>query len=171
MTPYERTALSRERTAAAFPFPELRPCIDYTICEFAGELRDAMLRDERGGDVRNSDRAHSQRTELADAFYMLLSACIRADHAPQLVPIVGLFTFRRECNEITRLLTHAADYAEQLEQDGSNESARIALVHTLDAAYSYMVHLVQVWYGWSVDSIASEACAKFERKHAAQAVQ
>ena len=59
MTPYERTHLSRNRTAGAFPFPELRPCIDYAICEFAGELRDAMLRDERTGDRRNNDKAQS----------------------------------------------------------------------------------------------------------------
>lgn len=168
MTPYERTALSRERTADAFPFPELRPNLDYCICEFAGELRDALLRDERTTDKRNTDRAHSQRAELGDAFYMLLSACIRADHAPHLVPIVGIHSFRRECNEITRLLTHAADYAEQLEWDGSNESARIALVHTLDAAYSCMVHLCQCGYGWDVGEVVEDACAKFERTHAAE---
>ena len=167
MTPYDRTALSRERTAAAFPFPELRPSLDYCICEFAGELRDAVLRDERTGDRRNTDRAHSQRTELADALFMLLSACIRAGHAPQLVPVVGVLSFRRECNEITRYLTHAADYAEQLEQDGSNEHARYALRHDLDAAYSYMVHLCTCGYGWDVDGVVEDACAKFERKHAA----
>lgn len=167
MTPYDRTTLSRERTAAAFPFPELRPCIDYAICEMA-EHRDALLRDERTTDKRNTDRAHSQRTELGDSLYMLLSACIRADHAPHLVPIVGIHSFRRECNEITRLLTHAADYAEQLERDPSNESACIALVHTLDAAYSYMVHLCVHWYDLAVPDVVEDACAKFERKHAAE---
>jgi hypothetical protein len=168
MTPYERTHLSRNRTAGAFPFPELRPSLDYCICEFAGELRDAVLRDERTADKRNTDKAHDERSELGDSFFMLLSACIRADHAPHLVPIVGIHSFRRECNEITRLLTHAADYAEQLEQDSSNESARIALVHTLDAAYSYMAHLCQCGYGWDVGEVVEDACAKFERKHAAE---
>ena len=63
MNSYERVKLSRERTAGSFPFPALRPSLDYAICEFAGELRDAVLRDERGGDVRNTDKAHSQRAE------------------------------------------------------------------------------------------------------------
>ncbi len=171
MTPYDRTRLSRSRTAGAFPFPELRPCIDYAICEFAGELRDAVLRDERSADRRNNDRAHSQRAELGDAFYMLLSACIRADHAPQLVPIVGIYSFRRECNEIVRYLTHAADHAERLETDPANESGHTALAHTLDTTYSYLVHLCQVWYSVPVDDVVEDACAKFERKYAAVEVQ
>lgn len=166
MTPYERTALSRERTAAAFPFPELRPCIDYTICEFAGELRDAVLRDERTEDLRNTDRAHSQRTELGDAFYMLLSACLRVDHAPQLRPVVGTYSPRRECNEIVRYLTHAADQAEQLEGNCIRYDAHAMLCRHLDHAYSYMVHLCVHWYDVGVAAVVDEACAKFERKHA-----
>lgn len=166
MTPYERTQLSRIRTSATFPFPDLRASLDYAICEFAGELRDALLRDERTADRRNTDRDHSQRAELGDAFYMLLSACIRADHAPQLVPIVGTYTFRRECNEIVRYLTHAADYAEQLERDPGNDSARTALVHTLDTTYSYMAHLCQTWYNVPVADVVEDACQKFECKYA-----
>ncbi len=167
MTPYERTALSRERTAAAFPFPELRPCIDYTICEFAGELRDAVLRDERTADKRNTDRAHSQRTELGDSFYMLLSACIRADHAPLLVPVVGTYSMRRECNEITRYLTHAADHAEAMAGDSPRYDAHEMLCRHLDHAYSYMVHLCVHWYDLAVPDVVEDACAKFERKYAA----
>ncbi len=171
MTPYDRTKLSRERTAATFPFPALQPCIDYAICEFAGELRDALLRDERTADKRNTDRDHSQRAELGDALYMLLSACIRADHAPQSVYGIGIYSFRRQCNEITRYLTHAADYAEQLEHDPDNESARTALLHDLDIAYHCMVQLCQVWYSVPVDGVVNEACCKFERKYAAAEVQ
>ncbi len=169
MTPYDRTHLSRSRTTAAFPFPELRPCIDYAICEFAGELRDALLRDERSADRRNTDRDHSQRAELGDAFYMLLSACIRADHAPQLVPIVGTYSFRRECNEIVRYLTHAADHAARLDgETTSRDDAHDMLCRHLDHAYSYMVHLCECVYGWPAVAIVEEACCKFERKYAPQ---
>ncbi len=165
MTPYERTQLSRNRTAGAFPFPELRACIDYAITEFAGEFRDALLRSERVNDKRNHERNLDERSEFGQALYMLLSACIRAGHAPALVPIVGTYSFRRECNEITRYLTHAADYAEQLERDGDSATPRIALERDLDAAYSYMVHLAQVWYNVPVADVVDAACAKFERKY------
>ncbi len=171
MTPYERTHLSRNRTAGAFPFPELRPCIDYAITEFAGELRDAMLRYERSGDRRNNDKAHDQQAELGDAFYMLLSACIRADHAPALVPIVGAYSMRRQCNEVVRYLTHAADYAEMLEEDAGNDSARIALHHSLDSAYSYMVHLCTLDFEWPLGGVVNAACVKFERKWAPQSLE
>lgn len=170
MTPYERVQLSRQRTAATFPFPELRACIDYAICEFAGELRDAQLRDERGGDVRNNDKAHSQRAEMGDAFYMLFSACIRAEHAPVLVPVVGSYTLRRQCNEITRYLTHAADHAEMLEDDAGNDRARDALCRSLDYAYSYMVALCTLDFAWPVGGVVSAACVKFEHKWAPESL-
>lgn len=171
MTPYDRTHLSRNRTAGAFPFPELRPCIDYAICEFAGELRDAMLRYERAGDRRNNDRQHDQRAELGDAFYMLLSACIRADHAPELVAIVGAYSMRRQCNEVVRYLTHAADYAEMLEEDAGDDRARIALCRSLDNAYSYMVALCTLDFELPVDGVVNAACVKFERKWATQTLE
>ena len=165
MTPYDRTKLSRIRTSATFPFPELRPCIDYTICEFAGELRDALLRDERGGDVRNNGRAHSQRAELGDAFYMLFSACIQADHEPILQTIEPMPP-RRRCNLIVRLLTQAADAAETLEQSGAMEREVDTLHRTLDSAYTHMVALCVGWYDLPVVAVVEEACNKFERKHA-----
>lgn len=165
MTPYDRTKLSRERTAATFPFPALRPSLDYTICEFAGELRDAMLRDERGGDVRNNDRAHSQRAELGDAFYMLLSACIKADHKPKLHNAEALPP-RQQCNAIVRLLTHAADAADDIEQFGPAEDTLEILHDALDGAYTRMVALCVGWYDWRPADVVEEACQKFERKHA-----
>lgn len=165
MTPYDRVKLSRERTSAAFPFPALRPSLDYTICEFAGELRDAMLRDERGGDVRNNDKAHSQRAELGDAFYMLLSACIQAGHEPQLSMIAAMSP-RRRCNLITRMLTHAADIADTIAQFGAQEHDVDALRRTLDGAYTHMVALCVGWYDLQVADVVEEACQKFERKHA-----
>ena len=172
MTPYDRTYLSRNRTAATFPFPELRACIDYTICEFAGELRDAMLRSERGGDRRNNDKAHNQQAELGDAFYMLLSACIRAEHEPVLMPVVSTYSLRRECNEITRYLTHAADHAEQNETGHGAWYDAVDMLHRhLDHAYSYMVHLCTVVYGWPVDGVVNAACVKFERKWAPQSLE
>lgn len=166
MTPYDRTKLSRERTSATFPFPALRPSLDYTICEFAGELRDAMLRDERGGDVRNTDRAHSQRAELGDAFYMLLSACIQADHEPQLSTVEAMPP-RRRCNEIVRLLTQAADAADWIEEFGRGVLHLRSLRNALDGAYAHMVALCVGWYDWPVAEVVEDACQKFERKHAA----
>ena len=166
MTPYERTHLSRSRTAGAFPFPELRPCIDYAICEFAGELRDAMLRDERTGDRRNNDKAHSQRAELGDAFYMLLSACIQADHKPQLGKAEAMPP-RQRCNVIVRLLAHAADAADDIEQFGPAEDNLAVLHDALDGAYTHMVALCVGWYDWRPSDVVEEACQKFERKHAA----
>jgi NTP pyrophosphatase (non-canonical NTP hydrolase) len=166
MTPYERVTLSRQRTAATFPFPALRPCIDYAICEFAGELRDAVLRDERATDVRNNDRAHSQQKELGDSFYMLLSACIQADHEPQLHPIVGTYAFRRHCNEIVRYLTYAADHAARLDgETTSYDGAHDGVCRNLDHAYSYMVGLCLHGYGWNVDTLIDETCNRFEAKH------
>lgn len=165
MTPYDRTKLSRERTAATFPFPALRPSVDYTICEFAGELRDAILRDERGGDVRNTDRTHSQRAELGDAFYMLLSACIQADHEP-ILHMVEALPPRQQCNAIVRLLAHAADAADASEQFGPAEDTLEILHDALDGAYTRMVALCVGWYDWSVVDVVEEACQKFERKHA-----
>lgn len=165
MTPYDRTKLSRERTSATFPFPALRPSLDYTICEFGGELRDAMLRDERGGDVRNTDRAHSQRAELGDAFYMLLSACIKADHRPRLGKVEALPP-RQQCNAIVRLLTHAADAADDIEQFGPAEDTLEVLHDALDGAYTRMVALCVGWYDWRPADVVEEACQKFERKHA-----
>lgn len=168
MTPYDRTKLSRERTAATFPFPALRPSLDYTICEFAGELRDAMLRDERGGDLRNTDRAHSQRAELGDAFYMLFSACIQADHEP-ILQMVEAMPPRRRCNLIVRLLTQAADAADAadtLAQFGALERETDTLHRTLDGAYTHMVALCVGWYDLPVVTVVEEACQKFERKHA-----
>lgn len=167
MNPYDRIQLSRQRTAETFPFPALRPSLDYTICEFAGELRDAMLRDERSGDVRNTDRAHSQRAELGDAFYMLLSACIKADHKPVLHPTIAVYSFRRQCNEIVRYLTHAADLADMLERGSGSERMHEDLCRNLDHAYSYMYALCLNGYGWEVIEVVEEACQKFERKHAA----
>jgi NTP pyrophosphatase (non-canonical NTP hydrolase) len=171
VTPYDRVKLSRERTSATFPFPALRPSLDYTICEFAGELRDAVLRDERCGDVRNTDRAHSQRAELGDAFYMLLSACIQADHEPILrmveASMVEAMPPRRCCNLIVRLLTQAADAADMLAQFGPSECELDALHRMLDSAYTHMVALCVGWYDWPVADVVDEACAKFERKHAA----
>ena len=171
MTPYDRTHLSRNRTAGAFPFPELRACIDYAITEFAGEFRDALLRSERVGDKRNHERNLDERNELGQAFYMLLSSCIRADHAPQLVPIVGAYSTRRQCNEVVRYLTHAADYAEMLEDEPGNDRARIALQHSLDSAYSYMVALCTLDFEWPVDGVVDAACTKFERKWAPWALE
>lgn len=165
MTPYDRTKLSRERTSATFPFPELRPCIDYTICEMA-EHRDAILRSERVDDKRNHKRHVNERDELGQAFYMLFSACIRADHEPLLEPVVGTYSPRRECNEIVRYLTHAADQAEQLEGNCIRYDAHAMLCRHLDHAYSYMVHLCVHWYDVGVAAVVDEACAKFERKHA-----
>lgn len=165
MTPYARTKLSRERTAETFPFPALRPSLDYTICEFAGELRDAMLRDERSGDVRNTDRAHSQRAELGDAFYMLLSACIKADHKPQLGKAEAMPP-RQRCNVIVRLLAHAADAADDIEQFGPAEDNLAILHDALDGAYTHMVALCVGWYDWRPGDVVGEACRKFERKHA-----
>jgi len=164
VTPYARTKQSRERTAETFPFPALRPSLDYAICEFAGELRDAMLRSERASDVRNTDRAHSQRAELGDAFYMLLSACIQADHEPQL-SMVAAMPPRRRCNLIVRLLTHAADVADTIEQFGASERDVDVLHRSLDGAYTQMVALCVGWYDWRVAEIVEEACQKFERKH------
>jgi len=166
VTPYERTQLSRERTAETFPFPALRPSLDYTICEFAGELRDAVLRDERSTDKRNTERMHSQRAELGDAFYMLLSACIQAGHAPVLNDTFEIYSFRKQCNEIVRYLTHAADYAEWLEAEPDNLSLRTALHHDLDRVYVRMYALCTRGFGWEVGEVVEEACQKFERKHA-----
>ena len=166
MNSYDRTKLSRERTAATFPFPALRPSLDYTICEFAGELRDAVLRDERCGDVRNTDRAHSQRAELGDAFYMLLSACIQADHEP-ILRMVEAMPPRRRCNLIVRLLTQAADAADMLAQFGPSECELDALHRMLDSAYTHMVALCVGWYDLPVVVVVDDACQKFERKHAA----
>ena len=167
MTPYDRVKLSRERTAETFPFPALRPSLDYAICEFAGELRDAMLRDERSGDLRNTDRAHSQRAELGDAFYMLLSACNKADHAPVLDATFEVYSFRKQCNEIVRYLTQAADYAEWLDADPTNGSVRTALHGEIDRIYVCMYVLCKFSYGWKVADVVDEACQKFERKWAA----
>ena len=168
MTPYERVQLSRQRTAGVFPFPELRPCIDYAICEFAGEYRDAVLRDERTGDKRNTCRTHDARAELGDSFYMLLSACIRAEHEPVERPIVA-WTYRRRCNEIVRHLTHAADNAARLAgETTSSDYAMEYAQRSLDSAYSDMVALAAINHGWDVDMIVDDACRKFESKHAPQ---
>ena len=172
MTPSARVQVSRERTAETFPFPALRPSLDYTICEFAGELRDAVLRYERTGDVRNNDKAHDQQAELGQAFYMLLSACIKADHEPVLMPVVSTYSLRRECNEIVRYLTHAADHAEQIETGhGAWYDAADMLHRHLDHAYSYMVHLCTFVYGRPVDGVVNAACVKFERKWAPQSLE
>lgn len=171
MTPYDRTTLSRERTADAFPFPELRACIDYAITEFAGEFRDALLRSERVGDKRNHERNLDEQSELGQAFYMLLSACIRAEHEPVLMPVVSTYSMRRECNEITRYLTHAADHAETLDRHDTRYDAHDMLCRHLDHAYSYMVHLCTCGYGWPVDGVVNAACVKFERKWAPQTLE
>ncbi len=171
MTPYDRTHLSRNRTAGAFPFPELRPCIDYAITEFAGEFRDALLRYERTGDRRNNDRRHDTVAEMGDALFMLLSSCIRAHHEPQLVPIVGAYSTRRQCNEVVRYLTHAADYAEMLEEDAGNDRAHDALCRCFDHAYSYMVALCTLEFEWPIGGVVNAACVKFERKWAPESLE
>ncbi len=169
MTPYERVRQSRELTAATFPFPQLRPSVDYTICEFAGELRDALLRDERAQDVRNNGKEHSQRVELGDSFYMLLSSCLQLGYEPQPHPVVGAYSFRRECNEIVRYLLNAADHAARLDGETSSyDGAHDAVCRNLEHAYNYMAHLCTCGYGWDVDVIVDDACRKFEKKHAAR---
>lgn len=167
MTPYERVRLSRERTAGTFPFPALRPCIDYAICEFGGEYRDALLRDERSDDKRNTDRRHDARAELGDSFYMLLSACIQADHEPEFKPVVTM-TRRRRCNEIVRYLTHADDDAERIENGQETERAWDVMRMNFDYAYSNMV-AIAASYGWPVDALIDDTCNAFERKHGAVA--
>jgi hypothetical protein len=165
MTPYERVTLSRQRTGATFPFPALRPCIDHTICEFAGEYRDALLRDENPDEKRNNMRGHDARAEMGDAMYMLLSACIRADHEPEFRPIVA-YTRRRRCNEIVRYLTYAADHAARLDgETTSDDGAHDAVCRMLDAAYSDMIALAGS-RGWPVDALIDDTCNRFEAKHA-----
>ena len=163
-TPYERVQLSRQRTAGVFPLPSVLDCIRYAITELA-EYDDALLRDERSGDVRNSDKAHSQRAELGDAFYMLMSACIKAEHKPKLHNAEALPP-RQQCNAIVRLLTHAADAADDIEQFGPAEDTLEILHDALDGAYTYMVALCVGWYDWRPADVVEEACQKFERKHA-----
>jgi len=166
VTPYERVQQSRALTAATFPFPDLRSCIDYAICEFAGEYRDAVLRDERTGDKRNTCRTHDARAELGDSLYMLLSACIMAEHEPVDRPIVA-WTYRRRCNEIVRHLTHAADNAARLDgETTSHDDAMDYVQRSLDAAYADMIALAAINHGWDADMIVEDACQKFERKHA-----
>lgn len=165
MTPYGRVQRSRALTAETFPFPSLRPSLDYTICEFGGELRDAMLRSERGGDLRNTDRKHSERAELGDAFYMLLSACVSVCHEPQ-VSLVEALQPRRCCNLVVRLLTQAADAAETIEQFGATDREVNTLLMALNSAYTHMSALCVGWYGWEVYEIVEEACQKYECKHA-----
>ena len=163
--PYERVQLSRVRTDTTFPFPELRPCIDYAICEFGGEFRDALLRDERNDDKRNNMRGHDARAELGDSFYMLLSACIRADHTPVCDPVPD-WNRRRRCNEILRSLTRAADEAARLDgETSSNDYAYDGVCRHMDEAYSNMLVLANS-HGWPVDALVDDACIKFEMKHA-----
>ena len=83
MTPYERTQLSRERTAATFPFPSALDCIRYAVTELA-EYDDALLRQERAGDKRNHDKAHDPRSELGQCGYMLLSEALQLNGTPQM---------------------------------------------------------------------------------------
>jgi hypothetical protein len=164
MTPYERVQLSRQRTADVFPFPELRPDIDYTICEFAGEYRDALLREERSGDKRNTARDHNPRSELGDSFYMLLSACIKAEHKPVCHPVPD-WNRRRRCNEILRSLTRAADEAARLDgETTSHDDAYDGVCRHMDEAYSNMITLVHS-HGWDVDHLVDETCTRFEQKH------
>jgi hypothetical protein len=164
VTPYERVQLSRQRTNGTFPFPELRPCIDYAICEFGGEYRDALLRDERTDDKRNTMRGHDARAEMGDSFYMLLSACIRADHAPVRDPVPD-WNRRRRCNEILRSLTRAADEAARLDGETTTmDYAHAGACRHMDEAYSNMV-ILATSHGWPVDALVEDACAKFERKY------
>jgi hypothetical protein len=164
VTPYERVQLSRQRTNDTFPFPELRPNLDYTICEFGGEYRDALLRDERNDDKRNTMRGHDARAEMGDSFYMLLSACIRADHAPECHPVPD-WNRRRRCNEILRSLTRAADEAARLDgETTSMDYAYEGVCRHMDEAYSNMV-ILATSQGWPVDALVEDACAKFERKY------
>ena len=95
MTPYERVRLSRERTAATFPLPNVLDCIRYAITELA-EYEDALLRQERASDKRNNDKQHDPRSELGQALYMLLSAAVQFGEPsePRRLPAVSVAGLR-----------------------------------------------------------------------------
>lgn len=152
MTPYERVKLSRERTAATFPLPSPVDCIRYAITELA-EYDDALLRQERTGDKRNNDKAHSAERELGQALYMLLSAAVQLDFAPH---SGGRFGFperdwRQNYCAAVRVL---AWLAEDLPQ-----------TRLINDTYAQLRKLA-AHHGWDVAELVDGACAKFEAKHA-----
>ena len=161
MTPYERTHLSRNRTAGAFPFPELRACIDYAITEFAGELRDALLRYERTGDRRNNDKAHDPRSELGQALYMLLSAAVQLRCDCDVTPQDASDKFAAYVASM-RCLVSCAYYADR--------QTTCALMWHVDDAFAVLCSLAH-GHGWSVDALIDDTCARFEAKHAPQEAQ
>jgi hypothetical protein len=161
MTPYERTQLSRQRTAATFPLPSVLDCIRYAITELA-EYDDALLRAERTGDKRNNDKAHDARSELGQALYMLLSAAVQLECAPRAWVVtayrkMGLYTAAME--RLANLLDEA-DAVERKLVTPDN------LGDLVSSAFCTLLVLADA-NGWPVDALVDDTCNRFEAKHAA----
>jgi hypothetical protein len=167
MTPYERVRLSRERTAATFPLPNVTDCLRYAICELA-EMDDAWLRLERRDDKRNNERTHDPRAELGQAFYMLLSAAMQLGIEPA-APSDILYRwsvyesiYASALKSMARLLDMSMMPAEAVSPDYAQGA--------FDAAY-YAMFAAGALYDWDdLDIMVDETCTAFERKHAPQEV-
>ena len=160
MTPYERVQLSRQRTAGVFPLPNVLDCIRYSICELA-EMDDALLRQERTGDKRNSDKAHDPRSELGQALYMLLSAAVQLRCDCDVTPQDASDKFAAYVASM-RCLVSCAYYADR--------QTTGALMWHVDDAFAVLCSLAH-GHGWSVDALIDDTCARFEAKHAPQEAQ
>ncbi len=171
MTPYERVRKSRELTAATFPLPSVLDCVRYAITELA-EYDDALLRQERTGDKRNNDKAHDPRNELGQALYMLLSAYMQWDEAPNgmYFPLgadeqwIGRSLYFASLTELSYLANYVLSTVD-IETPSHERMKMSDVLGKADDVYDSMYALA-MFTGWNVDALIDDTCAAFEAKHA-----
>jgi hypothetical protein len=163
---------SRNYTNAVFPLPDVDSCIDYALTE-AGEhikaLRaayineaivsatdylDAVLRERRNGDKRNTDRKHTPRSEWGQCGYMIASAIIQ-----EALPALDDGDWMPFCDKATvySVIRQGCDIREDVSD---------AYTPSIDMLDSWQ------WYagkmGWNPADLLRETCVTFELKHMGQ---
>ena len=147
---------SRQRTAAYFPLPDIKSCIDYAITEAAEHL-DAVLREERNADKRNNAKEHTPRFEWGQCGYMVASAIIQDMPTDDDADVEEEFW---ECNaysfneNVYTVLAYMAHIQAGMNQD------EFRYVDTLDKWHAASRSL-----GYDSAELLRETCAAFESKH------
>ena len=144
---------SRQRTAAYFPLPDIKSCIDYAITESAEHL-DAVLREKRNGDKRNNAKEHNARKEWGQCGYMVASAIIQ--DMPTELSTVDIW----DCN---------------MWSSDKNVYAVLVILANIQSGEFYTdyryIDALDVWHsvshalGYDSAELLRETCAAFEAKH------
>ena len=149
----EIVRVSRCGTKGVFPLPDSDSCIDYAITE-AGEYLDAVLRERRNGDKRNSDKQHNPRKEWGQCGYMIASAIIQNDDASH---------WDADCWVVEHKPDFVGFYDVMLALCGARMLGDNSGIDELEALDSW--HAFTVKCGWNPAEMLTETCADFERKH------